>query len=207
MRKQRGQSAVEFALVAPMIFLMVFGAVYGGIMFLQFMDCSNAARTIAREVAVTSSTPTAGDKSPREKLFESYNNKKELGAVGLYNIERYVYLLDEAGERITAPSEDTSGDSSESTPGDSSESTPGDSSESTPENSSESTPGDSSEDTSGASSGGTSEGNWEQKHPPIYDRNAKQVEVLFLFDHGQEFLFGFPPRYFAASYRMALEDN
>ena len=168
MRKQRGQSAVEFALVAPMIFLMVFGAIYGGIMFLQFMDCSNAARTIARQVAVTSAQTTDDTESPREKLFVSYNNEKDLGTIGVYNIKRYVYLLDEDGERITASSGSNSGASSESNSGASSTELP----------------------------------------DPVYDdSNAKQVEVLFLFDHGHDFPFGFPPRSFASSYQMKLEDN
>ena len=184
MRKQRGQSAVEFALVAPMIFLMVFGAIYGGIMFLQFMDCSNAARTIARQVAVTSAQTTDDTESPREKLFVSYNNEKDLGTIGVYNIKRYVYLLDEDGERITASSGSNSGASSESNSGASSESNSGASSESN----------------SGASS--------TELPDPVYDdSNAKQVEVLFLFDHGHDFPFGFPPRSFASSYQMKLEDN
>ena len=56
MRRQRGQSAVEFALISPMIFLMILAAIYGGAMFIQFLNLSNQARTIARQIAVTSSS-------------------------------------------------------------------------------------------------------------------------------------------------------
>lgn len=53
MRKQHGQSAVEFALMAPIIFFMIFGMIYGGIMFMEYMHYSNAVRTAARQVAVS----------------------------------------------------------------------------------------------------------------------------------------------------------
>ena len=56
MRKQHGQSAVEFALMAPIIFMMIFGMIYGGIMFMQYMHYSNAVRTAARQIAVVKNT-------------------------------------------------------------------------------------------------------------------------------------------------------
>ena len=62
MKRQRGQSMVEFALMAPIVFMMIFGMIYGGIMFMQYMHYSNAVRTAAREIAVSSnkeSTKTA----------------------------------------------------------------------------------------------------------------------------------------------------
>lgn len=56
MRKQRGQSAIEFALMAPIIFMMIFGMIYGGIMFMEYMHYSNAVRTAARQIAVVKNT-------------------------------------------------------------------------------------------------------------------------------------------------------
>ena len=52
MKRQQGQSAVEFALMAPIIFMMIFGMIYGGIMFMEYMHYSNAVRTAAREIAI-----------------------------------------------------------------------------------------------------------------------------------------------------------
>ena len=52
MNRQHGQSAVEFALIAPIIFMMIFGMIYGGIMFMEYMHYSNAVRTAARQIAV-----------------------------------------------------------------------------------------------------------------------------------------------------------
>jgi len=56
MRRQQGQSAVEFALMAPMIFLMIFGLIYSGIMFMEYMHYSNAVRKAARVVALDKTT-------------------------------------------------------------------------------------------------------------------------------------------------------
>jgi len=38
--------------MAPIIFMMVFGMIYGGIMFMEYMHYSNAVRTAAREIAM-----------------------------------------------------------------------------------------------------------------------------------------------------------
>ena len=64
MQRQRGQSAVEFALMAPIIFFMIFGMIFGGIMFMEYMHYSNAVRTAARQVAVT-------DESKRDEVAKS----------------------------------------------------------------------------------------------------------------------------------------
>ena len=39
--------------MAPIVFMMIFGMIWGGIMFMQYIHYSNAIRTAAREVAVT----------------------------------------------------------------------------------------------------------------------------------------------------------
>ena len=52
MTKQRGQSAVEFALIAPMFFLMCFGMIYAGILFMDYLQYNNAARDIARFASI-----------------------------------------------------------------------------------------------------------------------------------------------------------
>ena len=52
MTKRRGQSLVEFALVLPLFALFLFGLIYGGIMFLQYLNMSNDVRAKARYYAV-----------------------------------------------------------------------------------------------------------------------------------------------------------
>ncbi len=78
MRKQRGQSAIEFALMAPIIFMMIFGMIYGGIMFMQYMHYSNAVRTAARQIAVSTAAKRESMKEDQKKwLTELW--KKEAG--------------------------------------------------------------------------------------------------------------------------------
>lgn len=133
MRRQRGQSAVEFALMAPIILLMVFGAIYGGAMFIQFMNYNNEARRIARDIAVASSTE-------RVNLVNKYKGIGEGSLATMYKVTLKTQLLDKDGKDVT------------DTPS-----------------------------------------------------TATDVHVRFDFDHGRDFLFGFPPRSFATSYHMKLE--
>lgn len=143
MIRQRGQSALEFALMSPLILLIIFGAIYGGGMFIQFMNYSNEARAIAREVAVANTTD-------RPAKVAQYNgvgvdeDGETLG--GMYKVTLTTTLLkkDAAGNTVPTTPDDT---------------------------------------------------------------DANEVGVRFEFDHGHDFPFGFPPRTFAASYRMQLEDN
>lgn len=136
MRRQRGQSAVEFALVAPMVMLLIFGAIYGGIMFLEFMNYSNEARRIARDIAVT-------NKEQRQDLVQNTYNGDADTLGGIYKVTLTTQLKDENDKDVTASAPET----------------------------------------------------------------ATEVHVRFDFDHGHDFPFGFPPRSFAASYHMKLEDN
>ena len=53
MKKRKGQSVVEFALVLPLFLLIMFGVVYTGMLFHDYITLSNIARTSAREAAVT----------------------------------------------------------------------------------------------------------------------------------------------------------
>ncbi|MBE8953772.1 MAG: pilus assembly protein [Quinella sp. 1Q7] len=67
MKRQRGQSMVEFALMAPIVFMMIFGMIYGGIMFMQYMHYSNAVRTAAREIAVSAENNRITTKEDKEE--------------------------------------------------------------------------------------------------------------------------------------------
>ena len=73
MKRQQGQSAVEFALMAPIIFMMIFGMIYGGFMFMEYLHYSNAVRTAAREIAVSNDkTKAINDKKEwLENLWEN----------------------------------------------------------------------------------------------------------------------------------------
>lgn len=55
MRRQAGQSIVEFALVLPLFLFLVFGIIYFGCFFADYITLSNAARSSAREAALVGS--------------------------------------------------------------------------------------------------------------------------------------------------------
>ena len=54
MTKQKGQSIIEFALIAPIFFFMCFFMIYMGMLFMDYLQFSNAARTAARDIAIAS---------------------------------------------------------------------------------------------------------------------------------------------------------
>ena len=83
MKRQGGQSAVEFALMAPLVFALIFAMIYGGIMFMDYLNYNNYARTIAREVSLAS-------KDDRKDIMDRYNNYYgEAGVYGVsFNIEK-----------------------------------------------------------------------------------------------------------------------
>ena len=89
MKKQRGQSAVEFALMSPVVLLLIFGAIYGGIMFIQFMNYSNEARRIARDIAVTA----APQRGALVAKYNGMNNFEGRTLGGIYKVELTTQLI------------------------------------------------------------------------------------------------------------------
>ena len=53
MKRHKGQSVVEFALVLPLFLFIMFGVIYTGMMFHDYTTLSNIARSSAREAAVS----------------------------------------------------------------------------------------------------------------------------------------------------------
>lgn len=81
MKKQHGQSMVEFALVAPMLCLMIFGMIWSGFMFMEYLHFSNQVRTVARQIAVTKDDRTkptfiSGYVTELTNLYNEYNMPK-----------------------------------------------------------------------------------------------------------------------------------
>lgn len=52
MRKQKGQAIVEFALVFPLMLLFLWGILYGGLLFKDYLTLSNLARDSARTASI-----------------------------------------------------------------------------------------------------------------------------------------------------------
>ncbi len=55
MRKQKGQAIVEFALVLPLMLLFLWGILYGGLLFKDYLTLSNLARDSARTASLQGS--------------------------------------------------------------------------------------------------------------------------------------------------------
>ena len=87
MKRQKGQSAVEFALMAPIVFTLILGMIYGGVMFMDYLNFNNQARTIAREISLA--TP-----SDRVFLMDKYNRFTDKLA-GVYKVSVNVTTDDE----------------------------------------------------------------------------------------------------------------
>ena len=101
MKKQRGQSALEFALMAPLVLFMILTAIYGGAAFIQFMNYNNEARRIARDIAVTNA-------DQRATLLEKYKgeakNSEGKTLVGVYIVTLKTQLIkDNADVTTSAP--------------------------------------------------------------------------------------------------------
>lgn len=67
---QKGQATVEFAFIVPFLIFIFLALVYGGILFMDYIQYNNAARAIARAAAFSQKTEfDAGDKAEFEKKF------------------------------------------------------------------------------------------------------------------------------------------
>ena len=53
MKKHKGQSLVEFALVFPFFLLLILALIYSGMLFYDYSTLSNIARSAARERAIS----------------------------------------------------------------------------------------------------------------------------------------------------------
>jgi len=71
MNKQRGQAMVEFAFVVPFLIFLFLALIYGGLLFMDYIQYNNAARAIARAAAFEKGKVTFddSDKANFEKKF------------------------------------------------------------------------------------------------------------------------------------------
>ena len=84
MKRQHGQALVEFAFMMPLMFLMVFGLIYGAVIFLDYLNFSNDARAVARRIAVTT------NETDRAELIDDYNKAANSKFARFYNVTRQV---------------------------------------------------------------------------------------------------------------------
>ena len=101
MTRQRGQALVEFAFTTPLMFLMVFGLIYGAVIFMDYLNFSNHARTVAREIAVTT------DADRRDSLVADYNTEANSTFARFYTVTRKITYRTTDGEEATPTDTDT----------------------------------------------------------------------------------------------------
>lgn len=68
--RSRGAALVEFVIVAPLLFLLLFGIIEFGWAFLQYLDVRHGARETARLAAVNYGTSTDGSTRAGEIIDE-----------------------------------------------------------------------------------------------------------------------------------------
>lgn len=80
MKKERGQTLIEFALVLPLFLLIIFGTIYVGLLYGDYLTYSDMARAAAREAAIVG-TKTYNDggtdyREVQSKYIMIVNNHK-----------------------------------------------------------------------------------------------------------------------------------
>ena len=68
MHIQKGQSILEFAVVLPLFLLVIYGIIYFGMAFTDYMALNNIARSSVREASLTSG-------SDYSAIYKKYSQK------------------------------------------------------------------------------------------------------------------------------------
>ena len=74
MKLQKGQGLVEFALILPFLMLVIFGLMYLGLMFSDYIALNNIAREAARKATVVT-TETYRSDPEFNNIKSTFSNK------------------------------------------------------------------------------------------------------------------------------------
>lgn len=80
MKKQKGQVVIEFALILPLFLFFLFGIIYCGMLFYDYISLSNIARSAAREAAIVDSL----DVIQKNRIEQYYTQKMSSLLTSLY---------------------------------------------------------------------------------------------------------------------------
>lgn len=105
--KQKGQAAVEFAFVAPMLIFLLLAVLYLGITFMDYIQYSNAARAAARDISLHVETAESTS-DLRDALATRINNQDSAALknyvsplTSLYSAYWDVMFLDKNGKETS----------------------------------------------------------------------------------------------------------
>lgn len=73
--KQKGQAVVEFAFVLPLLIVLFLAVLYIGIMFMDYIQYSNAARAAARDLSIQVDATNTNPSKSRDQLAARINNQ------------------------------------------------------------------------------------------------------------------------------------
>ena len=105
MKRQKGQDIVEFALLLPIVLLVLCGIIYCGFMFGDYQTVQGIVRNAAREAAVvgryTESTDPSQPRTDNYQVIAAKYNQilKEQKVI------THLYVPDAAGEQVYATNE------------------------------------------------------------------------------------------------------
>ena len=71
--RQKGQTLVEFAFVVPIVVFLFLSILYFGMMFMEYLHYSNAARDAARDISVLQHWDSSSDISNRTEAVKRIN--------------------------------------------------------------------------------------------------------------------------------------
>ena len=73
--KQKGQAIIEFAVVLPLFVLFLFGIIYSGMLFYDYISLSNLARSAAREAAIVKTVDDDDTRLKYQAIGSYYEGK------------------------------------------------------------------------------------------------------------------------------------
>lgn len=81
MKRQKGQSVVEFALVIPLFLLLILGMIYGGFAYAEYLQYSTAVREAARDIALQKANNSDALDAKRQTMVDNLNGSTGLNYV------------------------------------------------------------------------------------------------------------------------------
>ena len=100
MKRQNGQVIIEFALLLPLFIFLLFGIIYCGMLFYDYISLSNLARSAAREAAIVQNFDT------KKSEIEKYYTDRMFMLTKLYSAHSHKYDSSDFEYKITLSKND-----------------------------------------------------------------------------------------------------
>ncbi len=84
MNRQKGQSVVEFALIIPLVLILIMGMIYGAFAYADYLQCTTSVREAARNIAIQA---TPEKRSQKAAALSNNSYKPDLYKAKLYRAD------------------------------------------------------------------------------------------------------------------------